>query len=247
MKIAVLNYEEPYFVLASTSLIKGLQKMQNSDVTFFVKDESLPLVKYNKNIKCISGFVSEQNDYDVLINYSVSAAALDFANNLKSQIKLGFIEKHGYLAFADKNAEELYNILHNRKKSQQSLIKTIYKVANIKWHGEGYCLSYFPRKKMIRTNTGVFVTNEHLREYLRNNLFLTRSHTQFMTNKKDLLKRIDEINSCMNIITDDLFVLHASIALRKYVQFLDRYDTNYQIEFFGNGNHNRVPDVYWTK
>ena len=52
MRIAILNYENPWLVLATTSLIRGLQKAHlGADIDFYVKEDTLPLVAYNKKVK----------------------------------------------------------------------------------------------------------------------------------------------------------------------------------------------------
>jgi len=59
--------------------------------------------------------------------------------------------------------------------------------------------------------------------------------------KKNIFKRMDEINRCKKIITDDFLTLHLSLYLRKYVYFLQTLPSNTKIELFKNGEIHQVP------
>ena len=69
------------------------------------------------------------------------------------------------------------------------------------------------------------------------NIFL-----KYVRIRKRILKSIDEVNRCKTIITDDMFIVHAALALRKKVHFLDINNLNMNIEFFGQGQHYHIGD-----
>lgn len=245
MKIAILNYEKPWFILASTSLVKSLMK-QNHEVYYFTSEENAQLFKYDKKINLISGYSSDDRTFDVLINYSPTLSAANFCANINAKEKYGFTEINGDVGCIDKNALEFYDVVHCGQKSHKCIFQLLYKVANRVWKGEGYSLSYYPKNQTIKTNTGISIVNKDLREYLKNNLNLLMSDIYVIPNKDNLFKKLDEINKCMNIITDDLFTMHAAISLRKNVDFLDTNNIKYKLEFFGKGNHHRIIDGIWA-
>ncbi len=247
MKIAILDYGKPWHVLASTSLIKGLnKKFPDNNITFFVNHESLPIIQYNSKIEPVSGYIHKTDDvFDFVLNVTPTIEACNFSSEIKSSCKLGFIEKIGNIAFANKEAEEYFDIMHNGVTTERHMLQVLYRVAGLTWKGEGYDLVYYPKNKTKRNRTGIAISHDALRHFVKNNLKLEMSELYSVPMKKDIFKRMDEINRCMNIITDDLFVLHASIALRKDVEFLDTKGLTTRIEFFGNGNYYRIIDGEW--
>lgn len=245
MKIAILIYEEAWLVLVATALIKGLKtKYGNCEISFYVDAASYSMLQYNKDIHVFSGYVTENsNAYDLVINYSNSLEASNFADSIcKNQI-LGFREKNNILYPTNQNVDVFYDVMIGSKKSDKNILQLLYKFADLTWRGEGYNINYFPRKKKNKHKTGVAVSNDLLKNFIINNLHLQLSELHSVPIKEDTFKKIDEINRCQNIITDDLFVLHAAIAYRKNVQFLDFYNLTYNIEFFGNGKHYRFTEL----
>jgi hypothetical protein len=156
---------------------------------------------------------------------------------------IGFREKNNLLYPTNQNVDLFYDILTGNKRSDKNILQLLYKFAEITWRGEGYSLNYFPRNKNNKQKTGVAVSNDLLKTFIIKNLHLQLSELHSVPLKEDIFKKIDEINRCQNIITDDLFILHAAIAYRKNVQFLDFYNLCYNIEFFGSGKHYKFADV----
>lgn len=247
MKIAILNFEQPWHVLVSTSLIKGLiRSYKDSTIDLFIDHESLPIVQYNTKVNVFSGYIQNvDQSFDLAINMTPKIDACNFLANLPATSKKGFIEKNGDIKFIDKNAEEYYSILYQKDKSEKHIFQIIYKLCGLTWKGEGYDLAYFPKNKTSKRKTGVAIAHEGLRQFIRENLSLQMTEMCHVPMKKDLFKRMDEINRCMYILTDDLFTVHASIALRKNVEFLDIDGLNTKLEFFGKGNHYRISDGIW--
>ncbi|HUS49053.1 MAG TPA: hypothetical protein VMZ91_02755, partial [Candidatus Paceibacterota bacterium] len=59
--------------------------------------------------------------------------------------------------------------------------------------------------------------------------------------KKNIFKKIDEINRCKEVVTDDMTTFHLSMAMKKYVYFLRSFPSNIKMEFFGSGQIFDVP------
>jgi hypothetical protein len=118
-------------------------------------------------------------------------------------------------------------------------------MCNLTWRGEGYDLSYYPKNRNKDFKTGIAIKEINLRQYVKNNLKLKLSEMCTIPMRENILKKIDEINRCSNIVTDDLFVVHAGIALRKNVEFLDINGLSPKFEFFGRGNCYRIVNNEW--
>jgi len=246
MKIALLNFQEPWHVLASTSLIRGLLANKESTMTLFVAHESFPVVQYNNRVEVVSGYTwSSGQKFDLAINMSPSIEACNFMSEIVSQQKKGFVEKTGLPSPVDRDAEEYFSIMHGNEKSDRHLLQVLFRLCGRTWKGEGYDLSYFPKNKTSKRKTGIAISNDALRQFIKNNLTLQMTEPCHVPMKKDLFKRMDEINRCMYILTDDLFTLHASIALRKNVEYLDVFGLNTRVEFFGKGNYYGISNGEW--
>jgi len=247
MKIAILNFEQPWHVLASTSLIRGLKHAYPSaSISFFVSQESFPIIQFNKSVEAISGYISPNIEkFDLAINMSPSLEACNFMTEIPSVDKKGFTEKLGSVTSLNADADEYFSIMHNGNKSERHALQVIFRLCGMTWKGEGYDLAYFPKNKTNRKKTGIAISHDPLRTFVKNNLKLEMTDIWHVPMKKNLFKRMDEINRCMYILTDDLFTLHASIALRKNVEFLDVIGLNTRLEFFGRGNYYRISDGDW--
>lgn len=247
MNIAVLNYGEPWLVLASTSLIRGLlNKFPNSKIHFFVTQDSFPVVQYNQKIQAISGYAYDvSNSFDFAINMTPTIEASDFMTEIEAKTKLGFLEKNGDVFSVNKDADEYLAIMHEGQSTDRHLLQVLYRLVGLTWKGEGYDLAYYPKNRTNKSRTGIAISHDALRQFVKNNLKLQMSEIYNVPIRRNVLKKMDEINRCMNIITDDLFIMHASIALRKNVEFLDTKGLTTRIEFFSKGNYYRILDGDW--
>jgi len=247
MNIAVLNFGEPWLVLASTSLIRGLlKKFPEANISFFVSQDSLPIVQFNRKVTPISGYAYNKNvNFDFAVNMTPTVEASDFMAEIGAKDQTGFLEKNGDIFSINKDAEEYFSIMHKGQSSERHLLQVLYKLVGLTWRGEGYDLAYYPKNKTNKYRTGIAITHDSLRQFVKNNLKLEMSELHSVPIRKNLLKKMDEINRCMNVITDDLFILHASIALRKNVEFLDTSGLSTRVEFFGRGNYYRITDGDW--
>lgn len=248
MNIAVLNYGEPWHVLVSTSLIRGLKrKYPDSDIYFFSSQDSYPVLQYNSKIHAVSGYVYDINvTFDFAINMTPSVEASNFMLEFNTKNKFGFIENGGNVLPINKDAEEYFSIMHNGVRSDKNILQVFYKICGLVWRGEGYDFAYYPKNRTNAKKTGIAISNNALRQFVKNNLKLQMSEMHSVPIRNNIFKKIDEINRCKYIITDDLFILHSSIALRKNIEFLDTIGLTTKIEFFGKGNYYRILDGEWS-
>lgn len=238
-KIVILQYGEPWITLASTSVIKSIgNKYKKSTIDWATTSDSYSLLQYNSRIRDILvGYGPFHNSYDVAINLSPTKESCLTMNIIESDVKLGFGEIDGEIGYLNNDAKEGFEVLHKGLPSDRHILQIIFRIAGLKWRGEGYDLAYYPKNKMKKGKTGIAISDSRLRKYVKNNLQLNKSELWHVPMKQDILKRIDEINRCKRIVTNDLFSAHAAIAMRKHVEFLDDQGLNMGMEFFGNGNH----------
>jgi hypothetical protein len=123
----------------------------------------------------------------------------------------------------------------------RSLFQMYYKLTGATWKGEGYQIGYFPRTKTKRNRIGIAVAHANLRNYVIDELHLESGKLWHIPYKKNIFKKMDEINKCEKIVTDDLTTFHLAMVLRKYVYFLQTFPLNTKLELFGNGQIYEVP------
>lgn len=240
--ILVLQYGEPWLNIASTSLIKALHKIyDNLSLDWATSQNSYCLFQHNPRIRDVmAGYGPFYNHYDIVINLTPTKEACSVMNNIKANKKIGFGETSGNIVYLNEEAEEGLKVLKYDYISERNILQILFRIAGLRWKGEGYDLTYYPKNKMKKNKTGIAIRDDDLRQYVKNNLNLKNSDIWHVPLKKNLLKRIDEINRCKRIVTDDLFTVHVSIAMRKHVEFIDKKRLNINMEFFGNGNHIRL-------
>ena len=108
-------------------------------------------------------------------------------------------------------------------KTNKTILDLYYNLAGLKWNGEGYAISYFPKNKQVRS---CGINSQHVPE-------ISDPCDKFKLPKK-VLSTLDVINRYAEIHTDNHLTLHASMALRKKVTFYSP-PLPYKIEFFNNG------------
>jgi hypothetical protein len=237
MKILILHLGTLSETLVATSLIKGiLKKIENPIITWVTLLESINYVlSYNKNIhKVISyGELQKTNEtFDVVINLRPDFP-IESCPNIKIKDGLGF----GF----DSNAQSFEGYFFDKKNEQINLFQMYYKLAGLIWDGEGYDLQYFPQSKTKKNRIGIAVAHANVRNYVIDKLELESNKLWYIPYKKNIFKRMDEINKCKKIITDDIITLYLALSLRKYVYFLKTLSNNLKIELFGNGQIFEVP------
>ncbi len=223
MKIVLIHDGTDYEALLLTSLVIGLKKKYaGAKIVWAGRPDCFPLVKYNKRIKKCIDISSIDNlegltqfyKSDICINPYATQMAANFVSACVSDKTYGF-DKNGPV---DANAEFFDNVMYGDLKTNRTILDIYYGLADLKWQGEGYGLSYYPRKKQCKT-VGIYL-HDAVDQQLEG---------ETITLPKKWFDRFDTINEYQKIITDDLFTLHASLSLRKEVLFCKtlRYNLNF--------------------
>ena len=209
MKIIVVHDGPDYEILLLTSILIGLKKKYNNSKILWVGDpRSFCLIKYNKRVKkCLN--VTKVYDLaatdfyksELCVNISSNTQAQRFASICEAQEFAGF-DANGPV---NRSAEFFQKIVNNNLKTNKTILDLCYSLIDVKWKGEGYGLGYYPRKKQSK-ECGVFLQE-------------TSDEGEIIELPDELLAKFDTLNQFAHIITDDLFVLHAGLALRKKVTF----------------------------
>ncbi len=236
MKIVIIQLGTTCECLLTSSLIKGLRK-QDKDVSIYIltsEKSDNKVFKFNPNVKQVTKSlpsIVNSGPFDRLINLSPSFMKL---------YGFRFVTKMSGFNLSY-NCEKYQEILYGDEKTDSNLFQIYFKLAGMKWRGEGYELCYYPKTKTNKKKTGIALVNTNLKNYILEKLQLESSRLWNIPLRKNLYKRIDEINKCQNIVTDDFLTMHISIALKKYVYFLETIPCNTKIEFFKRGEIIKVP------
>jgi hypothetical protein len=240
LKILICNFGSITDNIVSTCILKKIQKKGTDlDITWgtFYKDEKY-IFKYNKNITQVLSFDSlgkKDMFFDLLINLHPSLVKEELDNiTVKDAIGFNFDERLDKWKniFRGDNIEQKYDT---------SLLKIYSRCLGSSWSGEGYDIGYYPRSKSKKNRVGVAVSNSNLKTYIHDKLDVEESRIWRIPYKKNIFKKMDEINKCDKIITDDQLTFHLSMYLKKYVYFLETIPLNVNLETFGRGEIHRVP------
>lgn len=238
MKILITNLGTVADNITSSSVLKRLKRrLEATDITWCVKTKAdKNTFKYNKTINKIISLeelINLEETFDLLINLDPFLPH-KICNKVKIIDTLGF----GF----NEEISSFESVIDGDKQMKgMNVFQMYYKLAGMTWKGEGYDIGYYPRSKSKKNRVGVAVANANLRNYLTDEIKLGSMKLWHIPYKKNVFKKMDEINKCSNIITDDVLTLHLSLALRKYVYFLKTTPINTRIEFFGNGEIYEVP------
>lgn len=237
-KIVIIHLGDIANCFIASSLNRGLFNKYGNDtqITWVVKNnDTKKIFKYNSKVKCIlfSDFVTSlPKKYNILIN-------LDYDFNGLSDELLHADVKYG-CGFKNDN-EDYRKALSGDCVIEESLFDVYYKLANLSWRGEGYDFKYYPRNKTKEKRLGFVISNYRLKEYLDKNFIIPFMQKWQVPYKKNIFKKLDEINRCSRIVTDDFLSMQLALYLRKYVYFLNYIDYNLKIELFNNGQIINVP------
>jgi len=222
MRAILIHDGTEHEALLLASLAIGLQKKYvNIKILWAGHKEIFQLIKFNPRIQTcfdltkiydlasLTGFY----ECDVCINPYPTNLALRLVEICGAKQFLGFT-KNGPV---DHNAELFQSVLYDTLTTNITALEMYYKLANMKWTGEGYGLGYYPRKKQTK-ETGLHLQKPDM----------AGETIQMPSN---ILHKFDAINEYKNVITDDLFTTHAALALRKQATYHGKLQ--YELNFGG--------------
>lgn len=226
MKVVIVQDGPAHEVLVLTSLLIGLYKKFQKPTIVWIGDSTyFDIVKYNKrisdtiNLRDGLTFDSLPTVYgaDICVNTSISSRAKKFTSSISAKKVYGF-DKDGPTT---DSAQFFHNVIHGNLTTNRSILDIYYDLVDLNWRGEGYGLSYYPKTRQNK-DCGKFIDAS------------IDVDCETIKLPPSILRQLDVLNQYATIVTDSLFVLHASLALRKHVKF---YTSNlpYRIEYFKNG------------
>jgi len=238
MKILITNLGTAVDNIASSSILKRLKRrIKTTEIIWCVKKKNdKDIFKYNKSIDrviSLEELMNLEETFDLLINLNPFLPHR-ICNKVKIINTLGF----GFNEEVSSFESVINGIMPN---DNMNIFQMYYALAGMTWKGEGYNIGYYPKSKSKKNKAGIAVAHANLRNYLIEEIKLDSMKLWYIPHKKNIFKRMDEINKCSKIITDDILTLHLSLALKKYVYFLKTTPTNTKIEFFGSGEIYEVP------
>jgi len=238
MKVAISHSGPLSELIIASSVNLGIKKhLKDINVTWVVPEEHKYVFKHNKNVSRTFSHDEFRDqdgyDYDLLINLWPDRV------KTKANIKEG-------TGFGFYNEFDKYECAMNGPVSfpEISNLQLYFYLSGMTWKGEGYNIDYYPRTKTKKNRIGMSVAHANLRNYVSDNLEIDDNKIWHIPYKKNIFKRMDEINRCKKIITDDILTLHLALALRKYVYYLETYPHTLRLELFKNGQVYPVPYSY---
>jgi hypothetical protein len=172
------------------------------------------------------------DEADVVVNLTPAIHPADPALKFKK-----FIGFNG----EDEDASDYHEVLHGTRKTNMNIFQVYFRLAGMTWRGEGYGVTYYPKTRTRKNSVAIAIAHAKLRHYVNDNLDPGAFRLALVPYKRNVFKRLDEINRCAHVMTDDLLTMHLSVMLRKKVHFLETIPLNTRPEFFGNGEIYRVP------
>jgi hypothetical protein len=229
MSAALIIIRNASDALVATPLIRRLSK---SFVVHCMSDDNLVdffrfCAKSSERLSIIN------KPYDLVINLSPSLICSDVIEQACAKEKLGFGRSGENLRFFNEGADQLYRAKIIGIPSDANYFQLLFGAANLVWQGEGYEIPYFPRNRTKKL-TGIAIRDHRIKKHISENLKVNKMWQ--VPFKHNLLKQLDEVNRCQNIITDDETVMHCALSLRKKVEFISRKRIPYRIEMFKSGN-----------
>ena len=238
MEIVITHLGNISQLIPATSLITGIKRQKiHTNITWVVAKEDFCYInKYNKNIVktfTLEQFSKSHGTYDLLINLYPFFPESFYINPIVKNAT-GFY----FWRYYDKFKEAL---MGETSFPNMTLLQLYFKLAGLVWKGEGYDIGYHPKTKTKNNRVGISVANSNIRNYVLDNLKIEDKRIWNIPYKKNIFKKIDEINKCKKIITDDLTTFHLAMSLRKYVYYLETFPLSMKLELFANGEILKVP------
>lgn len=237
MKVAISHLGNASQLIPASSVLRGIKNQEIPiDITMIVQEEFLYLFRHNKDIYraiTLEQFTKEARIYDLFINlYPFFPENLYVNSEIRQATGFYFCKEY------DKFKEAL---MGEKEYPNMSILQLYFILAGLKWKGEGYDLGYYPKTKKKKNRIGISVANANVRNYVLDNLEIDNKKIWYVPYKKNVFKKMDEINKCDKIITDDLISFHLAMSLRKYVYYLETFPLSMRLEMFHNGETCKVP------
>ena len=244
MKILLIHLGDPCDCLPATSVILGLAKKYNH----YDKYRRVLIDVVASDNECCQIFKSCSYVRESKPSHKIPRNWFEFPYDIASSIWPSFdIEKSSFnskkkLGFGtNKNLDILSDALLGNKKTSKNIFQIYYNLCDMKWKGEGYGLNIRPNTKNKKNKTGLAIANANLREYIVDKLHLDESKLSIIPYRKNMRQKINEINRCGRIVTDNMCTMHIALALRKEVHFLKTIPLSFRLEMFGSGKVFTVP------
>lgn len=237
MKVVIAHMGPLSEIIAASSVNQGIKKQPiDIDITWAVPDEYTYIFKYNKDVEktlSLDEFKNDEEEYDLFINL------WPIAVRTKAILRecTGFGYHYGFSKFESA-------LLGNRSFPTMSNLQLYFILSGITWKGEGYGIGYYPKTKTKKNRIGMSAANANLRNYVLDNLEVDDKKIWYIPYRKNIFKKMDEINRCQKIITDDLLTFHLALLLRKHVYYLETYPHMLKLELFKSGQVYPVPYSY---
>jgi len=237
MRICVVQLGDINDCFVSSSLNKGFfRKYRDADIVWLVKgDDERSLFDFTDRVTALrmSDFlvVDDKPEFDLVVNLTPAIHPSDPIVRAK--------EVRGFNL--EEISAEYYDILYGSRKTQMNAFQVYFKLAGMTWRGEGYGMSYYPKTRSKKNTAAIAINNAKLRHYVNDHVDVDTLRMHLVPYKRNIFKRMDEINRASYVVTDDQLTMHIGIFLRKYVHFLETVPMTTQPEFFGKGQIYKVP------
>jgi len=237
MKILITHLGDITDNFIASSILKGLhKKYDNPEITWVTRSNRIKsLFKYNKRVKntlIFNELINKDETFDLLINLCPN-----FNHKLCKNVKIKDATGFSF----QKEFDEYIHYLYLNKTTKLNYFQIYYNLSQLKWKGEGYDIAYYPKTKSKNNRAGIAIAHNNLRSYVTNELDLKTFKKWDIPYKTNIFRRMDEVNKCKSIVTDDFLTFNIAVCLRKYVYFLQTFPYNIKLEFFNQGEIFNVP------
>ncbi|MFW6009451.1 MAG: hypothetical protein ACOCP8_09335 [archaeon] len=236
MKILITHLGPISQTLPATSILYRINDIvSDANITWVSPNSTyLSIFRYNKiinNTLTFNDLKNRKEEYDILINLHPF-----FPHKQCPDIRI----KNSFDYNFNNYAKDFKDALIYNKNINMNIFQIYYKMIGLTWRGEGYNIQYYPKTKSKSNRVGVALANANLRNYIKDKLNISKK-MWYIPYKNNLLKRMDEINRCKKIITDDMVTFHLALNLRKYVYYMETIPSNIKLELFNSGEIHKVP------
>lgn len=238
MRVVVVHDGPPSQALVLTSVVGTLlERGGATSVTVSVAENCRPFFEHWDGVTYEPlTDVPPVSECDLLVDYGGSDRAVDKSLLFRPVRYRGLIPRDN-----SEIDEHAFRGLYLREQVQRNLFQLMYGVAGLRWEGQGYRFRYYPKTRKKPGRVGIAVRDRGVRAYVEGRLRQDADRTWKVLFRQNVLKQFDEVNAADSVVTDDEFVLHAALCLRRHVEYLVYEPPNVKPEFFGNGCVHLVP------